>query len=556
MTNRLKLYILFFVLSCTFASAQISIDSLFVSKYERTSMSVCFLHFPSILDDSVFKNNFLDYKLDNKFNKHDIGKSAIVSAPFARQYILNDRYKLIQQKLVELEIPKKMIEKWFYVNDSLSMKLISERGIYNAIESEIKTAEKSKIGILTLKDAGERLIEKSYVLVIDFYNLSESNTYFDKNSVIGYLYKLDWDQQKSDQFYDSAWKSTQYFKNLKVGLKYVNQFYLMNRKGLIANATQSDENFINKTINNVLTEAAKTVPDLRVRTNLVSVKPLRALVGKKEGVLIDQKFLAFERRLNKKGKVVYKYKGSLRAGNYIADNTDSVSGQKKASLLYQDAGKKLYPGMLLEQRYETGLSFSVGWAKRSLQGVILRLEYNISREFKWPLFKFFAEFQVASDNVRFGNGTKNYQLNSTNIAVGLSKEFVLFKNIHLEPFVSVVSDNTKYQVNKAEKYYITTNLETGTSNNLQFEYGQFGLFAGIRLPINLTHNIQIVPSLYYSTIKYPSSGLFGKNLPSNLAKSVKEEMKIDDSQADWNVNNSANIGSDLIKWEALVRIKF
>ncbi|MFN0049511.1 MAG: hypothetical protein ACKVOU_10340 [Cytophagales bacterium] len=536
-------------------NAQNTIDSLFITQYERPTVTVCLLDFAEKKLATSVASNFQNYRLDAKYNEHKIESSSIIQAPFKRDYIYNDRYKLLEKKLNEDQIARKVIEKWFMADSVFSMDLVAQRGVYNASESDLELSERNKRGVLTLKDAGERLIDKSYLLVIDFFNLSSANNYLDKTAVIGYLYKLKWTDKIADDFYTNAWESNIYFRQMKFEVEYVTQVYVSNVP-LVGAGKEEEMALLNSGIEAALKEAAKSVSDLKVHSQIASLRPIRANIGRKEGVMIDQKFVVYERILDRKSKIRYKRCGSVRAKNTIVDNTDSLVGKNLTTHFYQDAGKRFHVGMLMEQRYETGLSFAAGWANRSLQGVFFRLDYTLAKVFNWSLFKIFAEIQIASNNVQFGNGTKDYQVNATNFAIGLSKEFIISRNIHLEPSLAIASDNVSYQLNKEESYKITNDENTGVSNGLLTEYQQVGLQLALRIPINILHNFQIVPAIGYATFRFPSEGLFGSKLPANLAQSTKEEMRIDDSRSNWNENTKSDISTNLLKWEMLLRLKF
>jgi len=538
------------IFSCSMVFTQSKIDSLFDSKYERPSITACLLSFPEIEVYNSIKGDFISYQLDSRFNKNSIGLAAIVNSPFRREYIYSDRYRLLQNHLNKLKIGNKVVESWFANGDTFSMNLVAQRGVYNATESDVLLSEQTKRGIFTVKDAGERLIDKSYILVIDFYNYQLGNTLRANSAVIGYVYKLNWTRERSSDFYTNAWHSKDYLDKMDFDLSYVSQVYFSNMAGDF----MSPATFINKSIDLALKEAANSIPDLKVKTSLLSTKPIAAEVGLKEGLKIDQKFLVYERYLNRNSKIALRKIGSVRAKNPIADNRDTIAGKKLKTNFYQDAGGKLSKGMLMEKRYEIGLGFSIGWAKRSLQGVILRLDYNVGPWFNASQLKLYTEFHIGSDNFRFGNGKKDYQINTTQIVFGVSKEYVLHKNLHIEPSLGVVYDNTSFQLNKAEAYYITHDSASSVPNNLQTAYQRIGLIAGLRVPIHLTHNLQIVPGLHISTLSFPATGLVGNELPQNLSKSVKNQMQIDDEKADWYKN--ANQTSDFVKWEILLRLKF
>lgn len=548
------------------------IDSSLFEKYERPSVAFVVLNFENKPREVLLANQINRVRLSDKYNSHFITRKNILQSPYSRNYILADRYKKVNRSLDSLNVGAELVKKWFSIGDSASYNthLLQERGFYNASQQELQTALLQKRGTSLLKDAGEYLINNTYIIVLDFFQFESWVDYYSKNAnvvqyknsgykgaIIAYIYQLNWDESTASDFYKNAWNDTTYFNKMKFSMKYVNQVYVSG----INSTDGSDEagyakSFFQSGINKVMKEAARNVPALRVRTPLSSTKPILAKIGTKEGVKIDQKFLVYERYFSKKGQLKFKKKGSLRATARIADNLDTLNGKRLVTKFYQDAGKKLYPGLLLEQRYEYGVSINAGWAQRLLQGPYFRLEIGLAKLFHWPMFKLYADAHLGAANLRFGNGNKDYQLNAWHLGMGLSKEFVLLKNIHLEPFVGIAGDNISFQLNKEELFFITTNEENLQPTGLNPRFNSTGAVFGLRMPINLYHNLQLIPSVCFSTVKVDESGLFGQELPQNIPTSVKRQLGVEDSAVDWYKNSNTPVNNSQIYWDIVLRLKF
>lgn len=75
-------------------------------------------------------------------------------------------YKIKLDKYIESnDIAKKVVSKWFNMNDKgkFNMQLIQERGLYNASEIEANIAKGQARGMASLGDAGEQLINNTFV---------------------------------------------------------------------------------------------------------------------------------------------------------------------------------------------------------------------------------------------------------------------------------------------------------------------------------------------------------------------------------------------------------
>ena len=67
----------------------------------------------------------------------------------------------------------------------------------------------------------------------------------------------------------------------------------------------------------------------KTRTPIREIKPVRAAIGTKESVIPDQRFFAYEYRIDKGTSEVYsKRKAVLRAKGKIAENIDSLQNSK------------------------------------------------------------------------------------------------------------------------------------------------------------------------------------------------------------------------------------
>ena len=135
----------------------------------------------------------------------------------------------IKQALTQNKIPNQILAKWFARNEAgeFNMDIIHERGLYNATDDEVRKAASSKIGMAKLQDAGEVLINHSYILVMDIKNIQTMEQVYLKRDALakglgelmgqsgegvkrrkngwmgdvkGYLFKLEFDPQTIGAF--------------------------------------------------------------------------------------------------------------------------------------------------------------------------------------------------------------------------------------------------------------------------------------------------------------------------------------------------------------------
>src|SRR5690606_38831961 len=121
----------------------------------------------------------------------------------------------IENYLNKNNVAKHLVARWFNRNQhgAFNMDLVAKRGEYNASELDIKVALHNVRGKALLKDAGEELIENTFLVIYDFetgisleaggLGFAERDTYFFK--VKSYLYRLVWDEETAAIFYNKYW---------------------------------------------------------------------------------------------------------------------------------------------------------------------------------------------------------------------------------------------------------------------------------------------------------------------------------------------------------------
>ncbi len=107
-------------------------------------------------------------------------------------------------------------------------------------------------------------------------------------------------------------------------------------------------------------EFSKQVRDLRPRAGVASDYPISAKLGKKEGLSMNDRFVAYEYTLKKKKGMVLKRKGVLRV-HKVAKNDNVTDGRGMTSTFQQQGGKRIERGMTVEEAHDTGTNLSVGW---------------------------------------------------------------------------------------------------------------------------------------------------------------------------------------------------
>jgi hypothetical protein len=274
--------------------------------------------------------------------------------------------------LRENAIGRRLVAKWFNHDKAGSFNLdqLIEKGYYNVNASDIQTAlisHKTQNGVIA--DAGEELIGNTYILVNDIQYGDKrrakekrmsgaialsaipvvgmvampiagimTNDYSGFNvTVTSYLYRLDWNDEISEGFYNAYYTS----KPDAVKKNAFNNEKKMFTVSYIGSQTVHSSNSNFKGVNNreaqirlvctraidkAIAQLQKEHPEFRVRTPLISSSPITAHIGIREDVTEDSRFEVLEVGETAEGLTTYKRvavikpkKGKIWDNRYMAE---------------------------------------------------------------------------------------------------------------------------------------------------------------------------------------------------------------------------------------------
>lgn len=503
----------------------------------------------------VFRNT----AVPDKFNDNNLEKRFISIPGFVReapetallQAWMRDtepggNVALIHNELLNKNIANDIVAKWWSrkPDGTFGVELLQERGAYDATDAEVIAAQARKRGVAALMDAGENLINKSYVIVFDIYDLKTMEQHYDevdetarrvaqqlntefrpasrtqegyRANVNAHLFRLDYNDSISAVFLQEMWIDPEldtpeakaqriaHFDNFDFPLQYVTTVQgsaqSAQSKTLQINRKTDDELFSGLTValvENILFSLSKEYEDFRVKTSLFGTRPLEAKIGLKEGLWVDQRYFVYEFQLNREGEISTVRKGVIRATNKITDNRGVATGETIPSRFYQTAGRRLDAGMLLHQRNDFGLGLTVGAGTTNNltfgSGFNMLIEINTSQLLgrlgrkPRPGTKLFAD--ISLDNME----SPQLNMSLTTLAVGFSRDWYFLRNVHLTPFIGAGYESVKAREDGG--------INVGGSLE-DIEEGAdlvSVIFAttGVRLGINILHNLQLLTSLTYN----------------------------------------------------------
>lgn len=380
-------------------------------KYHRSSLYSILLKHPEKEFCGEMIEAFKSIPIPDKYNNHDL-KIKVIPSPIMKSLTKNEikgAYKdAISNILSKNKVGGRLVEKWFdrdKTTGTFDMRLVAERGYYDASILDIKEAKSSARGIALLADAGEELINHTYVIVNDiqyadketmkgavagglfaaqllasFFGVDVSGVTDAVGNIAGniagfkvivtsYLFRLDWNEEIANNFYSNLWidkSSIDTERKAKWGvamgdfkLKYVGSATVFSGKTSLGGVKNEKDMFLKvctRAIDKSISELQKSFDEFKVFAPLISTKPLCAYIGLKEGVCEDSRFEVLEKVLDSEGRTKYERVGIIKPlKGKIWDNRFMASYEKEEGfdLEYTTfeiiSGRDFSPGMLIRE---------------------------------------------------------------------------------------------------------------------------------------------------------------------------------------------------------------
>ena len=370
-------------------------------KYDDHNVGIFVIDNDSIPNVTKHSHGLVKAQLGKTLNSQDVKKNAA-----ALEKIVNDA-----------EVAKLMVAKWFGldINSSdfdintacFNMRLIQERGQYNASDIDVEMAERTTRGVAALSDAGEELIGNTFLLINDMtYVTAEESAAIAKGviNVLGgitdaltggtagsdiaklsgniadsftgftvkthsYLYQLEWNDSIAAIFYNNYYTSKPDPEKLKAfledkttfRLKYtVHEYEYGGKTTLVGKYDRKElaKMSCTRSIDKNIAALQLAYEDFKVKTPVYQiltdakgrVEGYSAKIGKKEGITANSKFQVIQRVENPNtGKTTYKYVASLKPiKDKIWDNRyNAVTEKAQGSELTATSFKKTGGGEIL-----------------------------------------------------------------------------------------------------------------------------------------------------------------------------------------------------------------
>lgn len=398
-------FILFFTSSMSFG------QEADLNKYHRSSLYSILLKHPEKEFCNEMIEAFKSIPIPDKYNNHDL-KIKVMSAPIL-QALTKDEiegvYKdAITNILSKNKIGGRLVEKWFdrdKYTGNFDMNLVAERGYYDASILDVKEARAFARGVAMLADAGEELINHTYVIVNDiryadketmkgavagglfaaqlvgsFFGVDLSNVTNAVGGLAGniagfkvivtsYLFRLDWNDETANNFYSNLWtdnSSPNAERQQKWGeemgnfkLKYIGCATVFSGKTALGGVEKEKDMFLKvctRAIDKSISDLQKNFDEFKVFTPLISTEPLCAYIGLKEGVDEESRYEVLEKTIDNNGRTKYEkvgeikpVKGQIWDNRFMASFDKEEGSELKYTTFKKVSGKDFYPGMLIRE---------------------------------------------------------------------------------------------------------------------------------------------------------------------------------------------------------------
>ena len=379
------------------------------ANYRRSSIYSVLVNHTDQQFASEIKEAFLQIPVPDKFNDHNLSVKVLNLDKKLSGASSEKENPLITEFLNNNKVASRLVGRWFnrdFFTGQCNMELVKERGLYNATEFDKQLASRSARGMAMLQDAGEDLIGNTFVLVNDIRYVDKNKgaktvgsilkvfgsiaaaytgTNIDdltdnigdmvetikgfKVKINTFLYKLEWSDDIATQFYqdqygvvpDPTKKANFDAARGNYKLKYVGKvessggttsFLGINEDQPVVMVRKACQRAIDENV----VDLQRNYEEFRTKSPLVSVEPITAFVGMKEGVTAKSKFEVLEVVELENGKHKYNRVGVIQPiENLIWDNRFMAveEGAQGATLGFTTfrkvSGKDFSKGMLIRE---------------------------------------------------------------------------------------------------------------------------------------------------------------------------------------------------------------
>lgn len=378
-------------------------------KYRRSSIYSVLVNHTNQQFAGEIKEAFLKIPVPDKFNDHNLSVKVLNLDKKLKGANSEKENAELTDFLSKNNVASRLVARWFN-RDSYTgqcdMELVKERGLYNATEFDRQLAKRSARGLAMLQDAGEDLIGNTYVLVNDIRYVDKNKgaktagTIFKalekiagavtgvnldnltdnlgdmiesikgfKVKINTFLYRLDWNEEVANTFYKEQY-SAKPNKEKRDNFAANRNKYTLTYVGKVESSggttsflgIKEDEPIVmvrkacQRAIDENVVDLQRNYEEFRTKSPLISVEPLTAYIGMKDGVTPKTQYEVLEVVEMENGAHKYNRVGVIEPiENLIWDNRfmateEGAAGSTLGFTTFRKvSGKDFAKGMLIRE---------------------------------------------------------------------------------------------------------------------------------------------------------------------------------------------------------------
>lgn len=395
-----------------------------------------------------------------------------------------------------------VMHQWFPVGSdgNLTYDVLMQRGEYAATDNDVMKANSTKLGRDYLNMLGEQLIDRTYLcayVVQTTTSTSKDGKTSTSTNVIPYTYKLNFNDSIMTIFYDQNYSDS--------GIDAM-EFPMVFVHNANSGVHVTDPKDAASDYENIMTIIGKKVADFQVKSPVTFTHPIRANIGKKEGVRCDKRFAVMREVLDEKtGETRSQRVATVRATNKIFDNRGVATGNidpEQQTQFYEVKGRKVVPGETLVENPDFG--FNVG-AEYTISEAALTVEYRLGQWLKVPgLFVYLKAgipWSKGLGGIKLRAYDKDGELKNFQIfegSLGIAKEFNLAGTFAVTPSIEggyLIAPGAygEYELSDDGEVYFTKGTLDKSYDTKSYKVG-----AHVKFGYYITRNIQFYANIGYN----------------------------------------------------------
>lgn len=485
--------------------AQSQTNSVMSDEYNRNSVSLVYVSRGDKYDrqiSDILRKYFNTSDYSNKFDYNSIKTEFIrVNTPRNTELLPSN----ISSNEKFGDIGHQIIDFWFGLNDGemMNSKIIKNRGMYDLTDNDSLLLRAVYDGLFTKGDGGYDLIKNSYVIFLDFPKVesrrendgsvnwsTQSNLYvyqLDYNSQVYETIKKSWPYKDDPDYLRKEKKYT--YDNMKVGMKFITSAKYSSSS---SDKDNGFENSVTESFKSAMHVLETKVGSWQVLGGITNLHPLRAKIGKKEGVKNGARYRIYYYKQEENGEIKAVAKGYVRATK-VADTRKKIKDSTPESEFYQISGVTAADyGEILKQSNDWSLGADFSYRVGSLKGYYVDfdklLKINTKGISQYAMlgigFDLLSKGKLKDHDVQgFGDSGISF----INVGLGYGVGIHPVRHIEFVPFVKVGID------------MINVDGDSDDDSTFSKNSAYFGA-AGMKVNINVVYPFQIFGSVDYSAL--------------------------------------------------------